>query len=885
MRRTLALFVLVLFAPFPVAALAQEGGALNGTVILKEDGQPFAGAIVSIPELKLSVTTGRDGKFTLPLPASAVGREVTIRVEGAGVAARVEKVTLRSGPTTRDFAMSLGVSAEVTVGSRARGAEGEKAVPVDVIQVHEIEKATGTAEMAQVLQKLVPSFNFPRPTVSDGTDSIRPATIRSLGPDQVLVMLNGKRRHTSALVNVNGTVGRGSAAVDLNAIPSAALDRIEVLRDGAAAQYGSDAIAGVLNLSLKAGSSPLEVSIQGGTTTKADGRVLDVSGNYGFGLGPGTVNVTAEVRRRGATNRAGVDPRPQGSRDVITQPDTRWGDAATTDAIGFLNSNFPLSEDGTTSLYVFGGYGHRDTDSTGNFRRALQVQNWPQIYPNGFLPKIVGEVVDSSATAGIRGVIGQAWFWDLSGQYGHNRLDFTVKDSLNASLGPSIPPNQTEFYAGALVFNHFLANLDVSRTVNVGLSGPLNVAFGAELRRENFAEKEGEPNSYIGGGAKDQTGNALAPPGAQVFPGFRPESVIDRSRNSVAGYVDLEGDILQWLRLGVAGRYEHYTDFGNTSDVKVTARIQPATWFVIRGAGSTGFRAPSLHQSYFSTVSTNFLNVGGVFQPFDVLTARVDSPVARALGAQDLQPEDSVNFSGGVVLSPGKAFDLTADYFNIRIKDRIIFSGNFTGAALNPIIRPFGASGVRFFTNAIDTRTDGVEITANYRQALGAAGNFRAQLAWAHSETRVTRIASTPPQLLAFQTTLFDRLEKRRLECGQPKDIVRLTGDWSMGRAAALVRATRYGSYCGIDNGTGENPYGPPTATDQDLSAKVLVDLEVSYGLLDSLTLSVGAENLFDVVPDETLFANSNFGINRYPRNSPFGFNGRYVYGKLAFRF
>lgn len=868
-----------------LAAPAETGAVLTGLVTTKDDGGHYPGATVSVPELKLSTTTDRDGRYVLKAPASAVGRSVEVRVEAPGLKPRAERVTLAAGSTPLDFAMSLGVRADVTVGSRAAGAEAEKAVPVDVIETREIASASGSAEVAQILQKLTPSFNFPRPTISDGTDSIRPATIRSLGPDQLLVMLNGKRRHTSALVNVNGTIGRGSAGVDLNAIPAAALDRVEILRDGAAAQYGSDAIAGVLNLGLKSGLSPLGVTLQAGTTTEGDGGLLDLSANRGFALGGGTVNVTAEFRRRGATNRAGNDPRAQGARDPIDQPNTRWGDAATTDAIVFLNASVPVNDDGTTSFYLFGGYGHRDTDSAGNFRRALQAQNWPQIYPNGFLPKILGEVVDASGTAGVRGVLANAWFWDLSLQRGRNRLDFRVADSLNTSLGPNQPPNQKEFYSGAVAFGHWVGNLDVSRTFPVGLAGPLNVALGAEARRESFEQIAGERNSYLDGGSRDQFGANPAPPGAQVFPGFRPENSVDASRTSVAAYADLEGDVTKFLRLGLAGRYEHSSDFGDTTDVKLTARVEAARGLLFRGAASTGFRAPSLHQAYFSTVATNFLNVGGVFQPFDVLTARVDSPVARALGARDLTPEDSTNLSAGLVLSPSGDFDLTADYFNIHIRDRIVFSGNFTGAALNPILQPFGASGVRFFTNAIDTRTDGVELTANYRRDLGAAGTLRAQAAWAHSETTVTKIRPTPPQLAAFQTTLFDRLERRRFECGQPRDTVRLAADWARGPLGAVVKTTRYGSYCGIDNGTGDAPYGPASANDQTFSADWLVDVELSVALLDRIRIAVGADNVFDVVPDETKFVNSNSGINRYPRNSPFGFNGRFVYTRIAYGF
>lgn len=883
MKRIFAVAMAVLF--LPAAVHAQDAATvLTGTVTTKEDGQPYPGATVGIPALELTARADRNGRYEIRVPAGiARGRTVDVRVTAPGLAEKSAKATLAPGPVTLDFAMTLGVSAQVTVGSRAAGAEVEKSVPVSVTSAAEIEKVSGSGEVAQILEKLEPSFNFPRTTISDGTDTTRPATIRSLGPDQLLVLLNGKRRHTSALVNVNGTIGRGSAGVDLNAIPAQALDRIEVLKDGAAAQYGSDAIAGVLNLGLRSGVAPLDVTATAGTTTHVDGAVLDLNANGGFAVGAGSINVTGEFRRRNATNRAGDDPRPQGARDPITQPNTRYGDPATTDYLGFLNGVFPLSADGSMSAYLFGGASHRYADSAGNFRRALQAQNWPTIYPNGFLPKITPTTIDYSATAGVRGVLASHWFWDASVQYGRNQFDFKVVDSLNASFGPTQPPNKTEFDAGSLVFGQFIGNVDVTRAFAVGLASPLNVAVGAEFRNERYRQIAGEPASYADGGSKAQDGTQAAP-GAQVFPGFRPANEIDTNRSNVSLYADAEVDVTRALRLGAAVRFEHYTDFGNSTNYKGTLRYEVLPWLVARGSASTGFRAPSLHQSYFSTVSTNFLNVGGVNQPFDILTARVDSAVAQALGARPLQPEDSVNFAGGLVVSPDRNFDLTADYFNIAIRDRIIFSGNFTGAALNPILQPFGASGVRFFTNAIDTRTDGVDVTATYRADMGSQGALRFLVAWAHAETSVTNIVQTPPQLAAFQTTLFDRLEVRRLECGQPKDVVRGTVDYSTGSLNAVLTATRYGSFCGIANGSGEAPFGPGTAVDQTFPANWLVDVELSY-VFSHLRVAIGLQNAGDVTPDQTLFLNSNSGINRFPNNSPYGYNGRFAYTRLSYRF
>jgi iron complex outermembrane receptor protein len=880
MRIRLALPLVILMGLSISASAFAQDAVITGRVT-HEDGPPIANATVTIAELGVSATTDTAGNYTLTVPAGSVrGQTVEMRVVAPGLQSKTAKVTLVAGTLTQNFALGYSFQQEVVVGSRAAGAAAEKAVPVDVFTEQQVESASASAETAQIIEKIAPSLNFPRPTISDGTDSVRPATLRSMGPDQVLVLINGKRRHTSSLVYVNGTIGRGAQSVDLNAIPASAIERIEVLRDGAAAQYGSDAIAGVINIVLKSGVSPLDVGLQGGTTTHSDGEMFDANANTGVKVGNGFLNFTGEYRKRNPTNRAGRDPRDQivagdAGNNPVKQPNTHWGDAEEQDIYGWVNGSVPVNDDASTSLYLFGGASRRDGTHGGNYRRALQAQNWPQIYPEGFLPLIEPKIVDYSGTVGLRGVLSGAWFWDVSAQYGHDKFDFDITHTLNTSLGPDIPPNKTSFYAGALEFNQFIANLDVTREVEIGLAGPLNVAVGAEFRRENYQEIAGEEGSYIDGGHVDQFGGK-APAGAQVFPGFRPSNEVDASRSSYAGYVDFEADVLKFLRLGLAGRFEHYTDFGDTSDYKITARIEATKQLVFRGAYSTGFRAPSLGQTNFSAISTNFLLVNGVFTPFDVGHFRVNSPLARALGATDLKPEDSINYSAGFVWSPSRVFDLTADYFHVDISDRIILSGNFTGASLNPILAPFSATGARFFTNAIDTTTEGYEITANTRAGLGSAGTLALQAAYAHSKNEITRIAATPPQLAAFQSVLFDRLEQRRLTCGQPKDNVRLTSDWRRGELGATARASMFGTYCSIDSAN--------VANDQTFGREWVFDFELSYQLGKAL-IAAGVQNLLDNYPDRNIPANFNFGIFTYPRNSPFGFNGRYVYVRTGYKF
>jgi iron complex outermembrane receptor protein len=890
MSRRLALaFLAVVSFLAALPAQAQSPVAVTGLVTTREDGLPLPGATVSIDSLNVSTTTDAEGRYRLEVPATAAGQTVDLKAGFAGLNPRVTTIRL-TGTLTHDFSLGLGFHEEITVGSRAAGAEAEKAVPVDIISSRQIE-ATGLSETMEVIQKLAPSFNFPRPTSTDGTDSERPATRRSLGPDQVLVLINGKRRHTSALVHLNGSIGRGSTGVDLNAIPVSAIERIEVLRDGAAAQYGSDAIAGVINIVTRSGASPLNLSFKGGATTHDDGGLLDGGANYGFRLGRGALNVTAEYRDRNATNRAGNDPRDQirvgdGGNNAVPQPNHHWGDAEETDVMTFADLNVPVGSSETTFFYGFGGWSKREGSHGGFYRRGLDARNWPSIYPLGYLPLIEPGIVDSSATVGIRGTK-SLWFWDASAQYGHNSFRFDIKDSLNVSLGPTVPPNQTEFYAGTLQFNHYLFNLDARREFEVGLSGPLNVAVGAEVRRENYQIGAGEPASYAAGTSRDQFGNQ-APLGAQVFPGFRPANEVDENRDNVAAYVDLEGNVVNRVRLGLAGRYEHYSDFGSTGDGKVTLRLEPVTHLILRGAASTGFRAPSLGQSFFSSTATNFVNVPGQgLVPFESLTMPVGSAQAQALGAQPLKPEQSVHFSGGVVWNPVSAFEAAVDLYRIKITDRVVLSGNFNQPRVAELLRPFGANSGRFFTNAIDTVTKGVEATARYRFTLGTSGSLGLSTSYSgplgadsdsvnpYYATHIVGTIATPPQLAGFEATLFDRIERRRIECGQPKDNFRLGADWQKSAWSASVLGSRYGEFCS---------FTAATADDQIYAPKWLADVDVAYSH-KKFSVHVGAQNLFDEFPDLNTPVNSFSGIQTYPSHSPFGMNGRFVYGRLTVKF
>jgi iron complex outermembrane receptor protein len=887
-------------------------GTITGRVTSADDGSAITGATIAVTGTQYGAITRGDGTYRLQLRPGTY--ELRARLIGY-TSPRDTVVVTAGGTLTRDFRLSHAAStleAVAIIGSRAEARTViESPVPVDVLSAADI-KSTGRTETAQILQQLAPSVNFPRATISDGTDHVRPATLRGLGADQTLVLINGKRRHTSALVNVNGSIGRGQAAVDLNAIPASMIDHIEVLRDGAAAQYGSDAIAGVINIVLKS-KAPAELTSTigranttyggetvGGAVTPSfkatDGRVVQVATTGGLTQSSGGyLYGGAEYRDRGNTNRTFGDPRPQTFaeqtagvfRDNATgQRFYQQGDAATTDVVGFVNGAKSL--DNGVELYAFGGAGHRSGKAAGNWRRALQAQTIRTIYPNGFLPFIGSTIWDGSGFAGARGRA-KGWQWDLSSGYGHDSFRFDVTNSNNASLGTASP---TEFYAGTLGYGQWTNNLDVSRQVKVGSAGiPLRLAAGAEFRLDQYKITAGEPASYIDGGVRvlDANGNPTATPGApgaQVFPGFQPKDAVDKSRNNVGLYADVEADLTKQFLVGGAVRFENYSDFGSATSGKVASRLTIRPGFVLRGAVNTGFRAPSLQQSYYSATATNFVTINGVNTPVEIKTLPVASDAAKLLGSRPLRPEKSVNLSGGVALEPLRSLALTVDVYHIAINDRVVLSENFVGTQVAALLQPLGIGGARYFTNAIDTRTNGVDVVANYGINLTSAGFLRLTSGYNHNRTKATIVAQTPAQLGDQNEALFGRVERGRVEEGQPRDNFLASADYTFRKLGAVVRTQRFGE---VTARLAPSPTNLPL--EQTFRAKWITDVSASYKLVSRLTLTVGADNVLDVYPDQNnnlgnvrtgLTGNSNTGIFPYSQLSPFGFNGRFVYTRLS---
>jgi len=831
----------------------------------------------------------------------------------------------------------------VTTGSRFNDRlVTESPVPIDVVPVREL-RTGGNVETAQMLEAAIPSFNFPRPTQNDGVDVVRPATLRGLAPDQTLVLVNGKRRHTSALVNINNAIGRGSVAVDLNAIPAAAIGRVEVLRDGAAAQYGSDAIAGVINLILDQSlGSGFDASY--GVYAEGDGQTIDANAYAGTALGDkGVLRTTVFFRDRRRTNRAAPDTRQQyfganlatgaptaisgsyGSGTGLTPANGtldpreasfnrngwRRGDPAVRDAGVFLDGEAPLAN-GLT-VYGFGGYDKRQGKTSGFFRRAGQNETVRAIFPDGFLPLEDVAVTDWSVAGGVKGSAA-AWHWDLSSVYGRNEFGLVVRDSNNVSLGSASP---TRFDVGGSDFAQWTTNLDLNREFQTGLSAPIKVAAGLEHREEEYRLRAGEPDSWRDGGVRILDGPAAgapATPGAQVFPGFRPSDAVTIRRRSNAAYLEAEAQFASRLLVSAAARYEDYSDFGRKTTYKLSGRLALTPGFALRASAGTGFRAPHLAQSWFSSTATFFVNGA----PVDNRLFPVSSPQARLLGATPLKPETSRNLSAGATFESGP-FSASVDYYRIAIDDRIALSSNFGGPPVSNFLAGAGFAGVgsvSYFTNAIDTVTDGVDLTARYVWKTATAGRFTFTLGATTIDAHYRRIAPTPPALAALGVTtpLFDLTQQVRLRSSQPKDKVVLGLGWDLGKFSVFLRAVRFGEYetvaftsltpaqiAAVTPGfrvrlAPTTPASANSAVIQIFDAAIVTDLDLTYRLTPRSSVSLGAGNLFNIHPTRNLAStpasvaagtngSDNAGIFPYTNISPFGFNGAFFYTRVSYKF
>ncbi|QSB29277.1 TonB-dependent receptor [Flavobacterium sp. CLA17] len=978
--------------------------------VTDETGASLPGVSVLVVGTKKGAVTDIDGNYVIEAKIGDVLQFSYVGLETKNVTVNeaVVNITLSggNGETLQDV---------VVIGSRnPTRTVTESAVPIDVIAMKDIATQGAQTNLNQILNMVAPSFTSNTQTVADGTDHLDPAQLRGLGPDQVLVLLNGKRRHTSSLVNINGTPGRGSVGTDLNAIPSFALEKIEVLRDGASAQYGSDAIAGVINLNIKKDTKKLDINLFSGSNFSRnandhrggnDGNHYQLDLNYGTNLGKekSFINLTGSLQLRDATSRANdatgtiynaynaieqrasedgininslfgnISNTPNSTQIINTikgyAPQVSYFTGAQQTAISnattipqlqtalnfdatdgelayrnlerknfnmrigqssfesvqfFLNAAYPIND--KLEVYVFGGTSYREGESAGFYRRPNQSRSYTGLYLDGFLPEIHSTINDLSAAAGLRGTIFKDWNFDLSNTYGRNAFDYNIENTVNATLREGSPD---EFDAGGLRFTQNTTNFDMSKKF-----GTLNVAFGAEYRYETYGINAGVPDSYNQYDINENvvTGTtpanirvtdffgAARPGGAQVFPGYRAENAKEENRNSYAFYTDLEWDITDKWLLNGAVRFENYSDFGNTTNYKIATRYKLTDNINLRGAFSTGFRAPSLHQIYYESTATQF--TGGV--PFEVGTFSNDSKIAELLGIPKLKQEESTSYSAGFTAKiPSANITITADAYYIKIDDRVVLTDQFTPTPVTqPLYDQASANAATFFANAIDTESKGIDVVITNKLNLNENMTLKNDLSGTFSKTRqVGQIHASPVLEAAGQVnTYFSESSRIYLEEAIPRVKVNLTNNLTYKKLDFFLRNVYFGEVTdpNVADVNGDGFVGATIVNGKAVEnehpvwgGKIITDFSVGFKISAITKVVIGANNILDIYPDKNLapqtarratgvdaggnvtyapaataidLSNQNQFV--YSRNvSQFGQNGRFVFARLSFSF
>ncbi|MGY3087776.1 iron complex outermembrane receptor protein [Hymenobacter sp. UYAg731] len=862
----------LLIAPICLVSSMAWGQSTTLTGQIKDAaGQPIIGATVVEKGTNNGTSTDASGRFTLRARTAAP----KLVISSLGYAN--QEVAGGSGLNVALAESSTSLDAVQVVGSRSQNRSvTDSPSPVDIIDVREVTAKTGQLDVNQLLQFVAPSFNSNRQTGADGADHVDPASLRGLGPDQTLVLVNGKRWHQSALVNLFGSRGRGNTGTDLNTIPAASIERIEILRDGASAQYGSDAIAGVINIVLKTSVNELTANVNYGAYSakyrfddkKFDGGNFNANLNYGVGVGKGGfVNATLDYNQRQHTQRANV-PAPDGIQR------REYGDPKASNTSAYLNSKLPINDN--LYAYAFGGVNFRKgeayaytrfpmSDSTyisGLDTITVSVRNPrsnAKLYPNGFDPIITSNLTDAHGAVGLRGTFG-GFDVDLSEGFGSNRFHYGVTNTLNASLGSKSP---TTFDAGGFQLQQNVVNLNLSRNYKTVLEG-LNVAVGAEYRREWYQIFAGEQGSYA-----NYAPASNRPAGSQGFPGFQPKNELKASRNNIGVYADAELDVTKAFLLAGAVRFENYSDFGSSVTGKLATRLKLSETFSLRGTISTGFRAPSLAQVNFNTVFTNV--VGG--KPVDILLDRNNGPVSRAVGIPALTQERSQSASVGFTGRAGSVLSFTVDGYYIHIKDRIVLTGTFADDddKIGPLLQSLNVGQAQFFANAVSTDTWGLDAVLANTITVGP-GRLTTTLAANLNRLLIVGEAKTTTLLAGKEETFFGQREQAFVKASAPPYKINLTFDYNVGRFGALVRLVQFGHVLLYDYNGDPNPYRDHLTT----------DVALSYALTNQLRLSVGSSNLFNVYP--TFFnpqATENGGAWDAVQ---MGSNGRFLFAKLQFR-
>lgn len=835
---------------------------------MNEKAEPVQGATIKAQPSGTATLSDVDGNFEL-----TAANDGSFVVTAVGYLSQTISIT---GAATYEVKLQLAVSQledVVVVGSRrAQRSRYNSIAPVDVVRLSDVQLQIPQIGTNELLNQLVPSFNAQRQSASDGTEHIDPASLRGLGPDQALVLINGKRRHTTSLINYQNTVGNGAVGTDLNAIPTSAIDRIEVLRDGASAQYGSDAIAGVINIVLKKNSG-FSASATGGISSRNDGALFNANANYGiaFKKDKGFLNLTFESNNRGATNRTqnhdliifdqsalnnyfayafADDPAASRAYDDeqlkqkgLTRNDFNFhvGDAKVVNNQGFFNFGYNTSD--KTELYAFGGVSVRNGTGYGFRRLPSETGNVvASLFPNGFQPTLNSDIIDYSLAAGLRQQLSSDWRLDISNTIGRNSFGYTVKNTNNSSLGNQSP---TSFDAGSHAFLQNTVNADISKTIQKGANN-INLAFGAEYRYEKYSIVKGQDESW-----KLYTNNPFGVAGAQSFPGFTPENEVAASRNSQAVYADADFSFRNKFLLDGAARFEHYSDFGSTVNGKLSLRYNFSNAFAIRGSVSTGFRAPSLHQQYFSNFYSDISSSGSGIVNKGIFP--VNSDVAKAIGLPSLKEETSVNYSAGFTAGPATNFIITADAYLINIKDRIVI----TSSVSDPRIEALGVESGRFFTNAIDTRTKGIDAVATYTIPFTQRNRLDISLASNFTKTEITRFhfSQSLEANGLTQNDYFGPDQQSLIETNTPKSKHTLSLNLAANKFNFLIREIYWGKV---------TRNGFPFGVEQVHKEKVTSDLALSYKVSRTFSLTAGANNIFDVFPDRQAYDNSYFGVFKY---------------------
>jgi len=770
----------------------------------------------------------------------------------------------------------------VVTGTRAgKRTESSSLTPIDVISADAL-KATGTIDLTQALERAIPSLNFPFAPASDTFAFQRPFELRGLSPDQVLVLVNGKRWHSGALLLSLGQIGQGSQGIDLNTIPMSAIDHIEVLRDGASAQYGSDALSGVVNIILKSGAEGGNIQAAGGQYSAGDGRQWQGSTSFGVPLSgdKGWLRMTAEASNQNSTNRAGVDRR-RGLTELGQK--FHFGNVAFRNQNVFLNMQYDITPG--VELYAFGHYGRRVGEPRGYYRYGSNTPypNNPLVglvYPDGFLPREHGDSTDRSLVVGLRGQAG-AWHWDLSGNYGNNRVSYATQNTTNYALLNDFGSSPTSFHDGLLSASQQTVDLDISREIGSSWKNPLTLSFGAQYLRQSYDVEAGELGSYY-------VGTSGVAGGAQGFAGWGPQDAISVSRHDVGEYIQLEGNLTDRFAFSAAARHEDYSDFGTTTSAALSGRFDFTDSFALRGSASTGFRAPGLGQQHYSETTSAAQGPGNSLGLPPGIYLRglvpVNNPIAQLLGSEPLKAEKSRNYTLGMVWNPTNDLNISVDAYQITVRDRIALSSQLSLALPSVIdyladhgITDLQYQGVSYFTNAGTVRTQGIDIVTSLRTDVGANGSLLSTLSYGYHKNKVTDVKPNPPVLDSLGV-IFQRLNrsaiKGLLADSAPRSKLILNETYNVGNWAFTGNLTRYDRI---------TSYGSVSYLDDIVyPSKWLLDLAASYHR-NQWTFTLGSDNVLNTYPMRVPEDSDTNGVFPYSSSSPFGFQGAYVYGKIRY--